>query len=201
MVISAVYLESVCGSDEWTAAFIDDQADAINFLVVRTREGPLSWVMGRAGRGTIGAPRREAWPTIPWRRASSRPRMRRLPKENPGCWTRRTAFAQVRHGSNIQLLPFSLVSSQHGGAGSSPQMIMRGGSGRRGGEPLRLGGERLDLRRQGLVAAGQGARRQHGRSGGAGQRAGLQPGQLRNARTAPSILTLALQKGVISPLT
>jgi hypothetical protein len=31
-------------------------------------------------------------------------------KENPGCWTRRRAFAQVRHGSNIQLLPYSLVS-------------------------------------------------------------------------------------------
>ena len=28
-------------------------------------------------------------------------------KENPGC---RRAFAQVRHGSNIQLLPYSLVS-------------------------------------------------------------------------------------------
>ena len=34
-----------------------------------------------------------------------------LTKENPGCWTRRRAFAQVRHGSNIQLLPYSLVSA------------------------------------------------------------------------------------------
>ena len=33
-----------------------------------------------------------------------------LPKEKPGCWTRRRAFAQVRHGSNIQLLPYSLVT-------------------------------------------------------------------------------------------
>jgi hypothetical protein len=30
-------------------------------------------------------------------------------KEKPGCWTRRMAFAQVRDGSNIQLLPYSLV--------------------------------------------------------------------------------------------
>src|SRR5512132_410371 len=34
-------------------------------------------------------------------------------KENPGCWTRRRAFAQVRHGSNIQLLPYSLVARRH----------------------------------------------------------------------------------------
>jgi hypothetical protein len=34
-----------------------------------------------------------------------------LTKENPGCWTRRRAFAQVRHGSNIQLLPYSLVTT------------------------------------------------------------------------------------------
>src|SRR5215207_11124949 len=33
----------------------------------------------------------------------------KLPKENPGCWTRRRAFAQVRHDSNIQLLPYSLA--------------------------------------------------------------------------------------------
>src|SRR5215218_3298065 len=32
-------------------------------------------------------------------------------KENPGCWTHRRAFAQVRHGSNIQLLPYSLVAA------------------------------------------------------------------------------------------
>jgi hypothetical protein len=32
-----------------------------------------------------------------------------ITKENPGCWTRRRTFAQVRHGSNIQLLPYSLV--------------------------------------------------------------------------------------------
>jgi hypothetical protein len=31
-------------------------------------------------------------------------------KEKPGCWTRRTAFEQVRHGSNIQLLPHALVT-------------------------------------------------------------------------------------------
>jgi hypothetical protein len=30
-------------------------------------------------------------------------------KEKPGFWTRRMAFEQVRHGSNIQLLSFSLV--------------------------------------------------------------------------------------------
>jgi hypothetical protein len=34
-----------------------------------------------------------------------------LPKEKPGCWTRQTAFEQVRHGSNIQLLSFSLVTA------------------------------------------------------------------------------------------
>jgi hypothetical protein len=31
-------------------------------------------------------------------------------KEKPGCWTRRRAFAQVRQGSNIQLLSYSLVT-------------------------------------------------------------------------------------------
>jgi hypothetical protein len=31
-------------------------------------------------------------------------------KENTEHWTRRRAFAQVRHRSNIQLLPYSLVS-------------------------------------------------------------------------------------------
>jgi hypothetical protein len=33
-----------------------------------------------------------------------------LPKEKPGFWTRRRAFVQVRRGSNIQLLSFSLVA-------------------------------------------------------------------------------------------
>jgi hypothetical protein len=31
-------------------------------------------------------------------------------KEKAGYWTRRRAFAQVRRGQNIQLLPFSLVA-------------------------------------------------------------------------------------------
>jgi hypothetical protein len=30
-------------------------------------------------------------------------------KEKAGCWTRRRAFAQVRQGPNIQLLPYPLV--------------------------------------------------------------------------------------------
>jgi hypothetical protein len=34
-------------------------------------------------------------------------------KERPGFWTRRRAFEQVRHGSNIQLLSFSLVRCTH----------------------------------------------------------------------------------------
>jgi hypothetical protein len=34
-----------------------------------------------------------------------------LPKKKAGYWTRQRAFVQVRHGSNIQLLPFSLVIS------------------------------------------------------------------------------------------
>jgi hypothetical protein len=33
----------------------------------------------------------------------------RTTKAKPGCWTRRRTFDQVRHGSNIQLLSFSLV--------------------------------------------------------------------------------------------
>jgi hypothetical protein len=32
-----------------------------------------------------------------------------LTKPKAGCWTRWSAFAQVRQGSNIQLLPFPLV--------------------------------------------------------------------------------------------
>jgi len=32
-------------------------------------------------------------------------------KEKAGCWTGRRVFAQVRQGSNIQLLPFSLVTT------------------------------------------------------------------------------------------
>jgi hypothetical protein len=31
-------------------------------------------------------------------------------KEKPGFWTHRRAFEQVRRGSNIHLLPYSLVS-------------------------------------------------------------------------------------------
>jgi hypothetical protein len=31
-------------------------------------------------------------------------------KEEPGFWTRRRAFVQVKRGSNIQLLSFSLVT-------------------------------------------------------------------------------------------
>jgi hypothetical protein len=41
----------------------------------------------------------------------SDPPVDQLPKEKPGLWTRRMAFAHVRHGSNIQLLPYSLVSA------------------------------------------------------------------------------------------
>src|SRR4029450_4521787 len=33
-------------------------------------------------------------------------------KEEPGFWTRRRAFVQVKRGSNIQLLSFSLVSQR-----------------------------------------------------------------------------------------
>jgi ketosteroid isomerase-like protein len=33
-------------------------------------------------------------------------------KEKPGSWTRRRAFEQVRHGSNIQLLSYSLVTGR-----------------------------------------------------------------------------------------
>ena len=36
-------------------------------------------------------------------------------KEKLGFWTRRRAFEQVRHGSNIQLLSYSLVESSSGG--------------------------------------------------------------------------------------
>jgi hypothetical protein len=39
-----------------------------------------------------------------------------LTKEKPGFWTRRRAFEQVRHGSNIQLLSYSLVTSSRPGA-------------------------------------------------------------------------------------
>jgi hypothetical protein len=38
-------------------------------------------------------------------------------KAKAGCWTRWRAFAQVRRGSNIQLLPFPLVTL--------PSMVMR----------------------------------------------------------------------------
>jgi hypothetical protein len=34
-----------------------------------------------------------------------------LTKAKAGCWTRWRAFAQVRQGSNIQLLPFPLVAA------------------------------------------------------------------------------------------
>ncbi len=36
---------------------------------------------------------------------------RQRTKKKAGCWTRRRAFAQVRQGSNIQLLPYSLVTT------------------------------------------------------------------------------------------
>jgi tetratricopeptide (TPR) repeat protein len=40
-VVSAGYLESVYGSDEWTAAFLHDHADMTSLLVVRVEEVPL----------------------------------------------------------------------------------------------------------------------------------------------------------------
>jgi tetratricopeptide (TPR) repeat protein len=40
-VVSAAYLESVYGSDEWTAAFVHDHADMTGLLVVRVEEVPL----------------------------------------------------------------------------------------------------------------------------------------------------------------
>jgi hypothetical protein len=42
----------------------------------------------------------------PWSTAASHA----FTKEKPGCWTRRRVFEQVRRGSNIQLLSFSLVT-------------------------------------------------------------------------------------------
>jgi tetratricopeptide (TPR) repeat protein len=40
-VVSAAYLESVYGSDEWTAAFIHDQPETTRLLVVRVEDVPL----------------------------------------------------------------------------------------------------------------------------------------------------------------
>jgi TIR domain len=40
-VVSAAYLESVYGSDEWTAAFIHDQPEAMRLLVVRVEDVQL----------------------------------------------------------------------------------------------------------------------------------------------------------------
>jgi hypothetical protein len=48
--------------------------------------------------------------------AVGRPSLRTYPKEKAGCWTRRGAFAQVRQGPNIQLLPYPLVSGIEGSA-------------------------------------------------------------------------------------
>jgi hypothetical protein len=39
-----------------------------------------------------------------------RTRVPAITKAKAGCWTRWRAFAQVRQGSNIQLLPFPLVA-------------------------------------------------------------------------------------------
>jgi tetratricopeptide (TPR) repeat protein len=40
-VVSAAYLESVYGSDEWTAAFLHDRPDTTNLVVIRVEEVPL----------------------------------------------------------------------------------------------------------------------------------------------------------------
>ena len=40
-VVSAAYLESVYGSDEWTAAFIHDRPDRTNVVVVRVEDVAL----------------------------------------------------------------------------------------------------------------------------------------------------------------
>jgi tetratricopeptide (TPR) repeat protein len=40
-VVSAAYLESVYGSDEWTAAFVHDRSQAMDLLVVRVESVPL----------------------------------------------------------------------------------------------------------------------------------------------------------------
>jgi len=62
---------------------------------------------------------------------------------------------------------------------------------RLGGEPVQLGGERGDLGRQGLVAPGKGAQREHGRGQGAGDPARVEAGRgahQRSGRQAPELL-------------
>src|SRR6266508_3922402 len=46
-----------------------------------------------------------------------------LPKEKAECWTRRRTFAQVRHSSNIQLFPYSLVCRPGQPETPTPQSI------------------------------------------------------------------------------
>jgi hypothetical protein len=47
-----------------------------------------------------------------------------LPKEKAERWTRWRAFAQVRHSSNIQLLPYSLVEAAAIGVVVSVDLIL-----------------------------------------------------------------------------
>jgi hypothetical protein len=49
---------------------------------------------------------------------------RSVTKENTERWTRQRAFAQVRHSSNIQLLPYSLVNALATRSASQSVLIM-----------------------------------------------------------------------------
>jgi transcriptional regulator with XRE-family HTH domain len=64
------------------------------------------------GEGTLGITRSYVSEWLNGRRGVSAPYARRIQgvtKEKPGFWTRQRAFEQVRDGSNIHLLSFSLV--------------------------------------------------------------------------------------------
>jgi hypothetical protein len=62
-----------------------------------------------------GMPSRPDLPRPYWTGLSGRSA---VTKQKAGCWTRRRAFAQVRKGPNIQLLPYPLVSPKQQGWGS-----------------------------------------------------------------------------------
>ena len=62
-----------------------------------------------------------SWLAVSWLRVVG---SRCSTKEKPGFWTRRRVFEQARHGSNIQLLSFSLVTDRPAGHRSHEGKLM-----------------------------------------------------------------------------
>jgi hypothetical protein len=86
------------------------KADAERWMIeTENAKAKGSYVSPALGKTKLAEVAERWWATCAHLRPTTR-----ITKEKPGCWTRRRAFEQVRDGSNIQLLPYSLVTTAAG---------------------------------------------------------------------------------------